>query len=125
MTDAEEDTVKFEPKSLCVKVVIASLVMLVGAAEREKEDSSSSGILHANKFKHSLIEKYNISSRDMKKLEIALERETTVKQEQERLSRWTYSNSVFFALTIITTIGEYLERSRLTTIFIKIMTHLN
>ncbi|XP_068749948.1 two pore potassium channel protein sup-9-like [Montipora capricornis] len=111
MTDAEEDTVKFEPKSICVKVVIALLVMLVGAAvfmelEREKEDSNSSEILHdANKLKHSLIEKYNINLRDMKKLEIALERETTVKQEQERLSRWTYSNSVFFAFTIMTTIG--------------------
>lgn len=115
MTDTEEDTVKFEPKSLCIKVLIFLIVMLVGAAvfmeiERAKDDSRSQGILHeAAKLKQILVEKYNISSSDLKELESAFEKEASKRQEQERLNRWTYSNSIFFAFTIMTTIGKYLS----------------
>lgn len=110
MADADETIVKFEPKSLCLKIAIYVLVMLVGAAvfmqlERAENDNAS-GISQATKIKDSLVEKYNISLTDLKTLEEAFGQQASDKEEQERLSRWTYSNSVFFAFTIMTTIGE-------------------
>ena len=115
MSDTEQDIVKFEPKSLSIKVLIFLIVMLVGAAvflelERAKDDSRSQGILlEATQLKQILVEKYNISASDLKELESAFEKEADKRQEQERLNRWTYSNSIFFAFTIMTTIGEYLS----------------
>ena len=115
MSDTEQDIVKFEPKSLSIKVLIFLIVMLVGAAvflelERAKDDSRSQGILfEATELKQILVEKYNISASDLKELESAFEKEADKRQEQERLNRWTYSNSIFFAFTIMTTIGEYLS----------------
>lgn len=115
MSDTEQDIVKFEPKSLSIKVLIFLIVMLVGAAvflelERAKDDPRSQGILlEATQLKQILVEKYNISASDLKELESAFEKEADKRQEQERLNRWTYSNSIFFAFTIMTTIGEYLS----------------
>lgn len=109
MTDAEE-TIKFEPKSLCIKIAIYGVVMLVGAAvfmelERAKSDSTA-GQSQAVRVKAEIAEKYNISWTDLSKLEDAFRQEESDKGEAERLSRWTYSNSVFFAFTIMTTIGK-------------------
>lgn len=117
MTEAEETIVKFEPKSLCAKIGIYMVVMLVGAAvfmelERGKNDTSS-GISWATKIKDSLVEKYNMSLTDLERLEEAFRQEISDKEEQDRLSRWTYSNSVFFAFTIMTTIGELSSLSTL------------
>ena len=115
MSDTEQDIVKFEPKSLCIKVLIFLIVMLVGAAvflelERAKDDSRSQDILlEATELKQILVEKYNMSASDLKELESVFEKEGDKRQEQERLNRWTYSNSIFFAFTIMTTIGKYLS----------------
>ena len=109
MTDVEE-TIKFEPKSLVIKILIYTVVLLVGAAvfmelERGKGEAIT-GKSEATKLKESLAEKYNISSTDMSLLETAFEQESNARADAERLSRWTYSNSVFFAFTIMTTIGK-------------------
>ena len=111
MTDAEETIAKFEPKSLFIKIAIYVVVMLVGAAvfmelERGKNEKTST-ISQATKIKDSLVEKYNISLTDLQTLEEAFRQQASDKEDQERLSRWTYGNSVFFAFTIMTTIGEY------------------
>lgn len=104
-----DNTIKFEPKSLLIKIVICILVLLVGAAvfmelERTKGDQTSEKS-EATKRKESLAEKYNISETDLKQLETAIGREVAEKEDREGPSRWTYSNSVFFAFTIMTTIG--------------------
>ena len=109
MTDVEE-TIKFEPKSLVIKILIYAIVLLAGAAvfmelERGKEDTAT-GKSDATKLKESVAEKYNISPTDMNLLKTAFEQESSAKADAERLSRWTYSNSVFFAFTIMTTIGK-------------------
>lgn len=109
MTEVDE-TIKFEPKSLVIKILIYTIVLLVGAAvfmelEREKGEATA-GKSDATKLKESLVEKYNISSTDLNLLETAFEQESTERADAERLSRWTYGNSVFFAFTIMTTIGK-------------------
>lgn len=111
MSDTE-DPIKFEPKSLLIKIVICILVLLVGAAvfmelERTKGEPTS-GKSDATKLKESLAEKYNISLMDLEQLETAIGQEAAEKDDAERPSRWTYGNSVFFAFTIMTTIGEYI-----------------
>ena len=109
MTDADE-TIKFEPKSLVSKILIFTIVLLVGAAvfmvlERGNGEVTE-GKSNATKLKESLAEKYNISSSDLSLLETAFAQESNARAETERLSRWTYGNSVFFAFTIMTTIGK-------------------
>ena len=109
MTDAD-DGIKFEPKSLCLKITVCMIVLLVGAAifmelEREKNDSTGE-TYQATILKQSLAEKYNMSLTDLMDLEAAFEQERNNKEEAERLSRWTYGNSLFFAFTIMTTIGN-------------------
>ena len=47
-----------------------------------------------------------MSLTDLMDLEAAFEQERSNKEEAERLSRWTYGNSLFFAFTIMTTIGN-------------------
>ena len=78
MTDVEE-TIKFEPKSLAIKILIYSVVLLVGAAvfmELERGNGkATTGKSEATKLKESLAEKYNISSTDMSLLETAFEQE--------------------------------------------------
>ena len=113
MTDAEETPVKFEPRSLCIKIAIYMIVLLIGAAvfmelERAK-NGSTSGTSRAAKIKASLVEKYNITLKDLMELEASFEQEASDRENAERLSRWTYANSVFFAFTIMTTIGKYFE----------------
>lgn len=109
MTDVEE-TIKFEPKSLVIKILIYAIVLLVGAAvfmelERGRGETTT-GKSDATKLKERLAEKYNISPTDMNLLETAFEQESSARTDAERLNRWTYSNSVFFAFTIMTTIGK-------------------
>lgn len=104
---------KFEPRSLCIKIAIYVIVLLIGAAvfmelERVKNDSTS-GTSRAAKIKESLVEKYNITLKDLMELEASFEQEASDRENAERLSRWTYGNSVFFAFTIMTTIGKYFE----------------
>ena len=87
------------------------IVLLVGAAifmelEREKNDSTGESS-QATILKQSLAEKYNMSLTDLMDLEAAFEQERNNKEEAERLSRWTYGNSLFFAFTIMTTIGNF------------------
>ena len=87
------------------------IVLLVGAAifmelEREKNDSTGE-TSQATILKQSLAEKYNISLTDLMDLQAAFEQERNNKEEAERLSRWTYGNSLFFAFTIMTTIGNF------------------
>ena len=60
----------------------------------------------ATKLKESLAEKYNISVTDLRQLETAIGQEAAEKEDAKGLNRWTYGNSVFFAFTIMTTIGE-------------------
>ena len=109
MTDVEE-TIKFEPKSLVIKIILCAIVLLVGAAvfmELERGNGEATeGKSAPTRLKESLAEKYNISSTDMNLLETAFEQESRAKADAERLGRWTYSNSVFFAFTIMTTIGK-------------------
>lgn len=116
MTEVEE-TIKFEPKSLIIKIFIYSVVLLVGAAvfmELERGNGEAfTGKSDATKLKESLAEKYNISATDMNLLETAFEQESSAKADAERVSRWTYSNSVFFAFTIMTTIGKNCPNLRL------------
>ena len=109
MTDAD-DGIKFEPKSLCIKITVCMIVLLVGAAifmelERQKNDSTGE-TSQATILKQSLAEKYNMSLTDLMDLEAAFEQERSNKEEAERLGRWTYGNSLFFAFTIMTTIGN-------------------
>lgn len=109
MTDGDE-AMKFEPKSLVIKILVYTIVLLTGAAvfmelERGKGEGPE-GKSDAAKLKESVAEKYNISSTDLSLLEAAFEWESTERAEAERLSGWTYSNSVFFAFTIMTTIGK-------------------
>ena len=109
MTDGE-DVIKFEPKSLCIKITIYLIVLFVGAAvfmklERANNDSTS-GILQTTKLKQRLLDKYNVTLTELGELEAAFKQEISDKEEADRLSRWTYGNSVFFAFTIMTTIGE-------------------
>ena len=109
MTEVDEP-IEFEPKSLVIKILIYVVVLLVGAAvfmalEKEK-GIAATGQSEAMKLKESLAEKYNISLIDLKQLESAFEQVANDKAEAEKLSRWTYGNSVFFAFTIMTTIGK-------------------
>lgn len=109
-TSEEEETIKFEPKSLAIKTLICVSVLLAGAAvfmalEREKGEATTEKS-DATKLKEGLVQKYNISLKDLRQLESAFEQEASDKAEADRLSRWTYSNSVFFAFTIMTTIGK-------------------
>ena len=110
MTDADDD-IKFEPKSLCIKITVCMIVLLVGAAifmELERQKNESTGeTSQATILKQSLAEKYNMSLTDLMDLEAAFEQERNNKEEAERLSRWTYGNSLFFAFTIMTTIGNF------------------
>ena len=90
MTEVEE-TIKFEPKSLIIKIFIYSVVLLVGAAvfmelERGNEEAIT-GKSNATKLKESLAEKYNISATDMNLLETAFEQESSARAEAERVSR--------------------------------------
>lgn len=106
----EDETIKLEPKSLVIKTLLCVSVLLVGAAvfmalEREKGDATT-GKSDATKLKESLVEKYNMSLIDLRQLESAFEQEANDRAEAERLNRWTYGNSVFFAFTIMTTIGK-------------------
>ena len=108
MTDAD-DGIKFEPKSLCIKTTVCMIVLLVGAAvfmELERENDSTGETSQATILKQSLAEKYNMSLTDLTDLEAAFEQERSNKEEAERLGRWTYGNSLFFAFTIMTTIGN-------------------
>ena len=109
MTDAD-DGIKFEPKSLCIKITVCMIVLLVGAAvfmELERENDSTGETSQATILKQSLAEKYNMSLTDLTDLEAAFEQERSNKEEAERLGRWTYGNSLFFAFTIMTTIGNF------------------
>ncbi len=106
----EDEPIKFEPKSLVIKTLICVAVLLVGAAvfmalEQEKGDATT-GKSDATKLKESLADKYNITLIDLRQLESAFEQEANDREEAERLNRWSYSNSVFFAFTIMTTIGK-------------------
>ena len=110
-----EDTqnVKFEPKPLIIRITASVLVLLIGAAvfmqlERRSESRSLSGLSLLTKRKLNLAAKYNLSADDLALLETAIKQEAlAIEKDQVDIgSRWTYSNSVFFVFTIMTTIGK-------------------
>ncbi|EDO44184.1 predicted protein [Nematostella vectensis] len=109
MASAEEteESNKFHFKSLATKIAIFICVLLVGASifriiERDKGLQTT----HSNteNVKEEITSKYNISAKDLRKLFTAFEKELADATEA-RKPQWTFSNSVFLAFSIMTTIG--------------------
>ncbi|XP_031557461.1 two pore potassium channel protein sup-9-like [Actinia tenebrosa] len=104
----EENPHKFQPKSLIIKISIFIIVLVIGAAIfqaiEKKNDNIDAESEKALYVKVDIITKYNITSDDFDKFLSAVEDEIRLK-ELAKKPRWTFSNSVFLAFSIMTTIG--------------------
>lgn len=79
--------------------------LLVGAAifSALEYDEDQIRIHNLGKLEETLTSKYNISREDLKKWEFYLVAKANV---QAKLYQWSFAGSVYFATTVITTIGK-------------------
>lgn len=108
----EESPHKFQPKSLVLKISIFIIVLVIGAAIfqaiEKNNDNVETESAKALDVKIEIISKYNITSDDFDRFFSAVEEEIQLK-ELAKKPRWTFSNSVFLAFSIMTTIGKILD----------------
>lgn len=108
----QEDNPKFQPKSLVLKIGIFIVVLVIGAAIfqaiEKKNDVVKLESEKALEVKIDIITKYNMTSEDYDQLHAAVEEELLL-QELAKKPRWTFSNSVFLAFSIMTTIGKIFD----------------
>ncbi|XP_042868139.1 two pore potassium channel protein sup-9-like [Penaeus japonicus] len=90
-------------------IVITLTYLLVGAAvfdalESEHESRKSRAL---KKIEKKLIEKYSIEHNDYLLLETIVLSEVPYKAQQQ----WKFVGAFYYATTVLTTIGEYVEKS--------------
>ena len=96
-------------KTLIIRSLLFLFCLLVGAAifsSLEYVEHPSNEEPKLDIIKRNLTLKYNITDHEISTL---LE---TAKREEEEASRgleWNFSNSMFFAVTVVTTIGKYMQ----------------
>lgn len=107
------EEVRFSVKPLVITTTIYVGVLLIGAAvfmavERDSDSLQPAKHPTVLEIAENITDKYNMSVEDVKKLTDAILR---AEEEREAAGKpnWSYSNSVFFAFTIMTTIGKVLR----------------